>query len=186
MANWINELKFDDKGLIPAVVQNKDTKEVLMVAYMNAQTLAQTVETKKATFWSRSRNEVWVKGATSGNYMYVDEIRVDCDGDCLVVFVTPAGAACHTGNRSCFYCGRSSACQHKICFSGMAERAFEIIGNFIAFINISAYRACPCAFFCLCHRLGFNITLVKTISTGCIFRKYLSIGKLTNKECVAT
>ena len=103
MANWINELKFDDKGLIPAVVQNKDTKEVLMVAYMNAQTLAQTVETKKATFWSRSRNEVWVKGETSGNYMYVDEIRVDCDGDCLVVFVTPAGAACHTGNRSCFY-----------------------------------------------------------------------------------
>ena len=103
MANWIDELKFDEKGLIPAVVQNKDTREVLMVAYMNADTVKQTVETGKATFWSRSRNEVWVKGATSGNFMYVDKILVDCDADCLVVLVSPAGAACHTGNRSCFY-----------------------------------------------------------------------------------
>ena len=103
MANWINELKFDEKGLIPAVVQNKDTREVLMVAYMNADTVKQTVETGKATFWSRSRNEVWVKGATSGNFMFVDKILADCDADCLVVLVSPAGAACHTGNRSCFY-----------------------------------------------------------------------------------
>ena len=102
---FINELKFDANGLIPAVVQNKDTKEVLMVAYMNADTVKQTIETGRATFWSRSRQEVWVKGATSGNYMYVDEIRVDCDGDCLVVLASPAGAACHTGNRSCFYRG---------------------------------------------------------------------------------
>lgn len=101
--NWIKELKFDDKGLISAVVQNKDTKEVLMVAYMNEDTVKKTYETGKATFWSRSRNEEWVKGETSGNYMYVEEIRVDCDADCLVVLVSPAGAACHTGNRSCFY-----------------------------------------------------------------------------------
>lgn len=100
---FIDELKFDANGLIPSVVQNKDTKEVLMVAYMNADTVKQTLETGRATFWSRSRQEVWVKGATSGNYMYVQELRVDCDGDCLVALVNPAGAACHTGNRSCFY-----------------------------------------------------------------------------------
>lgn len=100
---FIDELKFDSNGLIPAVVQNKETKEVLMVAYMNADTIRQTLETGRATFWSRSRQEVWVKGETSGHYMYVDEVRVDCDGDCLVLLSNPAGAACHTGNRSCFY-----------------------------------------------------------------------------------
>lgn len=100
---FIDELKFDANGLIPAVVQNKDTKEVLMVAYMNADTIKQTLETGRATFWSRSRQEVWVKGATSGNFMHVSELRADCDGDCLIALVSPAGAACHTGNRSCFY-----------------------------------------------------------------------------------
>lgn len=100
---FINELKFNAHGLIPAVVQNIETKEVLMVAYMNADTLKQTIETGRATFWSRSRKEVWVKGDTSGNYMYVKEIRVDCDADCLVLLVNPAGPACHTGNRSCFF-----------------------------------------------------------------------------------
>ena len=101
--SFINELKFDEKGLIPAIVQNIDTKEILMVAYMNADTLQKTLETGRATFWSRSRQEIWEKGATSGDYMYVKEIRVDCDGDCLVLLSEPAGAACHTGNRSCFY-----------------------------------------------------------------------------------
>lgn len=100
---FINELKFNAHGLIPAVVQNIETKEVLMVAYMNADTLKQTLETGRATFWSRSRKEVWVKGTTSGNYMYVKEVRVDCDADCLVLLVNPAGPACHTGNRSCFF-----------------------------------------------------------------------------------
>ena len=100
---FIEDLKFDAKGLVPAVVQNKSTKEVLMVAYMNADTIKQTIETGRATFWSRSRQEVWVKGATSGNYMYIDEMRVDCDGDCLVLMANPAGPACHTGNRTCFY-----------------------------------------------------------------------------------
>ncbi len=103
MENILKELKFDEKGLIPAVVQDAATKEVLMVAYMNAETLKMTLETRKATFFSRSRNEVWVKGETSGNYMNVSEIRVDCDGDCLVVLASPDGPACHTGNRSCFF-----------------------------------------------------------------------------------
>ena len=103
MEKWIEELKFDEKGLIPAVVQNRTTKEVLMVAYMNKDAAEQTVKTGKATFWSRSRNKLGVKGENSGNFMYVKDIRVDCDADCLLVEVDPAGAACHTGNRSCFY-----------------------------------------------------------------------------------
>ena len=103
MEEIINTLKFDASGLIPAVVQNIETDEVLMVAYMNADTIKQTMETGRATFWSRSRQEVWVKGDTSGNYMYVKEVRVDCDCDCLVLLVNPAGPACHTGNRTCFF-----------------------------------------------------------------------------------
>ena len=97
------ELKFDEKGLITAVVQDYLTKEILMTAYMNEETLKQTIETGRATFWSRSRQEVWVKGETSGNYLNVVEIRVDCDGDCLVVIAKADGPACHTGNRTCFY-----------------------------------------------------------------------------------
>ncbi len=103
MEEIISTLKFDASGLIPAVVQNIETNEVLMVAYMNANTIKQTMETGRATFWSRSRQEVWVKGDTSGNYMYVKEVRVDCDCDCLVLLVNPAGPACHTGNRTCFF-----------------------------------------------------------------------------------
>lgn len=103
MEEFINTLKFDANGLIPAVVQNVETNEVLMLAYMNGDTIKQTLETGRATFWSRSRQEVWVKGNTSGNYMYVKEIRVDCDCDSLVLLVNPAGPACHTGNRTCFY-----------------------------------------------------------------------------------
>ena len=103
MEEIINILKFDSRGLIPAVVQNIETSEVLMVAYMNADTIRKTAETGRATFWSRSRAEEWVKGETSGNYMYVREIRVDCDCDCLILLVNPAGPACHTGNRSCFF-----------------------------------------------------------------------------------
>ncbi len=103
MDEFISMLKFDASGLIPAVVQNVNTGEALMVAYMNADTIKETVSTGRATFWSRSRQERWVKGETSGNFMYVKEIRVDCDCDCLVLLVNPAGPACHTGNRSCFF-----------------------------------------------------------------------------------
>ena len=99
----MENIKFDEKGLIPAVVQDATTNEVLMVAYMNEESLELSKKTKRATFWSRSRNELWEKGKTSGNFMYIKEIRVDCDADCLLVLVEPAGAACHTGKRTCFY-----------------------------------------------------------------------------------
>ncbi|MFP4393914.1 MAG: phosphoribosyl-AMP cyclohydrolase [Anaerolineales bacterium] len=97
------ELKFDGRGLIPAVVQDAATGEVLMVAWMNAESLRLTQETGETHFWSRSRQELWHKGATSGNTQRVREIWVDCDADTLLVKVDPAGPACHTGQRSCFF-----------------------------------------------------------------------------------
>ena len=97
------ELKFDERGLIPAVVQDAETREVLMVAWMNAEALRLTRETGEAHFWSRSRQTLWHKGATSGNVQRVREVRVDCDADTLLLLVDPAGPACHTGNISCFY-----------------------------------------------------------------------------------
>jgi len=97
------ELKFDDRGLLTAVVQDATTNEVLMVAWMNAEALRLTQETNEAWFSSRSRNELWRKGATSGNTMRVRELRADCDGDTLLIKVDPAGPVCHTGERSCFY-----------------------------------------------------------------------------------
>ena len=98
-----DEIKYDSYGLVPAIVQDAETKEVLMLAYMNAESLRLTMETGETWFWSRSRSELWHKGATSGNIQTVVEIRVDCDADTLLVMVNPAGAACHTGERSCFY-----------------------------------------------------------------------------------
>lgn len=97
------ELKWDDKGLLPAVVQDSATGAVLMVAWMNAEALARTQASGQAWFWSRSRGELWHKGATSGNVMAVENIRVDCDGDTLLLKVQPAGPACHTGHATCFY-----------------------------------------------------------------------------------
>lgn len=100
----IGDLKYDEKGLIPAVVQQAGTGEVLMVAYMNAESLAQTVETGYTWFWSRSRQKYWQKGESSGHVQKVREIRYDCDADTLLVTVDQAGSgACHTGERSCFY-----------------------------------------------------------------------------------
>jgi len=96
-------LKFDDRGLIPAIVPDNTTGEVLMFAFMNAESLKRTVESGQAWFWSRSRQELWQKGATSGNTLAVREIRKDCDEDALLLKVDPAGPACHTGERSCFY-----------------------------------------------------------------------------------
>ena len=95
--------KFDDRGLITAVVQDATTNEVLMVAWLNAEALSLTRQTGEAWFWSRSRDELWHKGATSGNTMKVRELRLDCDGDTLLLKVDPAGPACHTGERSCFF-----------------------------------------------------------------------------------
>ncbi|HEY0603280.1 MAG TPA: bifunctional phosphoribosyl-AMP cyclohydrolase/phosphoribosyl-ATP diphosphatase HisIE [Herpetosiphonaceae bacterium] len=96
-------LKFDDQGLIPAIVQHARSGEVLMLGYMNEEALAQTQESGLVTFWSRSRNELWQKGATSGNVLRLIELRQDCDGDALLVLAEPAGPTCHTGSRSCFF-----------------------------------------------------------------------------------
>ncbi len=101
--NIVKELKFDDKGLITAVVQHYITGKVLMVAYMNEEAVCKTIESGKATFFSRSRNKLWLKGETSGNFMNVKEILVDCDADCLIIKADPEGAACHTGNETCFF-----------------------------------------------------------------------------------
>ena len=98
----IDELKFDEKGLIPAIVQDFYTKKVLTLAYMNKESLAITLEKKKTCFFSRSRNELWLKGETSGNYQNVVSITADCDKDALVVEVIKDGPACHTGTDSCF------------------------------------------------------------------------------------
>lgn len=97
------KLKFDDQGLVPAVVQDTDTGKVLMLAYMNELSLQRTVETGYTWFWSRSRQELWNKGATSGNVQKVVDIKYDCDGDSLLVQVKQTGVACHTGEYSCFH-----------------------------------------------------------------------------------
>lgn len=99
----MNVLQFDVNGLIPVVVQDAQTDQVLMVAWMNAQALELTRQTGEAHFWSRSRRTLWRKGETSGNVMKVREMRVDCDLDTLLLRVDPAGPACHTGEQSCFY-----------------------------------------------------------------------------------
>jgi len=98
-----NEIKYDVNGLVPAIVQDAETKDVLMMAYMNAEALRMTLETGETVFWSRSRSELWHKGATSGNIQKVVEIKLDCDADTLLILIHPAGPACHTGKRSCFY-----------------------------------------------------------------------------------
>ena len=95
-------LKRSAEGLVPAVVQQHDTGEVLMLGWMDDEALARTIATRRATYWSRSRQEYWVKGETSGNRQHVREVRLDCDGDTLLVKVDQEGAACHTGDRTCF------------------------------------------------------------------------------------
>lgn len=99
----VEALLKDPAALIPAIVQDVTNNEVLMLAYMNAESLALTLSTGKATYWSRSRNELWIKGATSGHYQDVHSVALDCDGDALLLKVTQTGAACHTGDRTCFH-----------------------------------------------------------------------------------
>lgn len=95
--------KFDNSGLVAAIAQDAETGEVLMLAWMNAEALARTLETRRATYWSRSRGEIWVKGETSGHTQDVIEVRVDCDQDAVLLKVRQTGGACHTGRESCFY-----------------------------------------------------------------------------------
>ena len=99
----VEALLKDPAALIPAVVQDISSNEVLMLAYMNSESLALTLSTGKATYWSRSRNELWVKGATSGHFQEVHSIFLDCDGDALLLKVIQTGVACHTGDRTCFH-----------------------------------------------------------------------------------
>jgi phosphoribosyl-AMP cyclohydrolase len=103
MMNELMFLEWDSDGLIPAIVQDFQTREVLMLAWMNSESLQKTRDTGETWFWSRSRQELWHKGTTSGNTQKVVEIRYDCDGDTLLVLVNLAGPACHTGAQSCFY-----------------------------------------------------------------------------------
>jgi len=99
----VQALLKDPAALIPAIVQEISSNEVLMLAYMNAESLALTLSTGKATYWSRSRNELWVKGATSGHFQEVHSVSLDCDGDAILLKVTQTGVACHTGDRTCFH-----------------------------------------------------------------------------------
>ena len=103
MAPDPDAIRFDDQGLVPCVSQDAGTGEVLMLAYMNVEALRLTLETREMHFWSRSRSEIWRKGADSGNVQHLRQLRYDCDGDALVALVEPGGPACHTGERTCFY-----------------------------------------------------------------------------------
>jgi phosphoribosyl-AMP cyclohydrolase len=97
------QLKFDDKGLIPAIAQDNETGEVLMMAWMNLEAVEKTLETRRVTYWSRSRQSFWIKGETSGHVQELVDFRFDCDKDCLLVLIRQTGAACHTNRRTCFY-----------------------------------------------------------------------------------
>ena len=103
MQEQLTKIKFNANGLIPAIVQDAQTNEVLMLAYMNAESLQLTLEKGETFFWSRSRSELWHKGGTSGNTQKVVEVLVDCDADTLLIRVQPRGPACHTGEQTCFY-----------------------------------------------------------------------------------
>ena len=99
----IDNIKYNKDGLIPAIVQHYETKEVLMLAYMNEESIKLTLETGKTWFYSRSRQKLWNKGESSGHFQFVKEIKIDCDRDTILVLVDQVGPACHTGNNSCFY-----------------------------------------------------------------------------------
>jgi phosphoribosyl-AMP cyclohydrolase len=99
----IAKIKWNDQGLVPAIAQDADTHEVLMMAWMNEEALRMTAATRKATYYSRSRQKLWIKGETSGNVQEIKALYVDCDADTLLIAVKPAGPACHTGEKTCFY-----------------------------------------------------------------------------------
>jgi phosphoribosyl-ATP pyrophosphohydrolase/phosphoribosyl-AMP cyclohydrolase len=122
------QLRFDDQGLIPAVLQNIEDGRILMVAYMNRESLDKTLESGEVHFWSRSRGELWHKGATSGNVMKAVAVRADCDGDCLLVQVRPEGPACHTGETTCFHNPLQIS-------PSKGEALFEILGELAEIIR---------------------------------------------------
>ena len=103
MSDWIDELKYDEKGLVPAIIQDIKSGDVLMLGYMNRESIRKMLMEKKTCFWSRSRQKFWIKGETSGNFQSIREIYYDCDRDTLLIKVEQKGVACHTGNWSCFF-----------------------------------------------------------------------------------
>ena len=121
----LDSVKFDEQGLIPVIVQDVLSGEVLMMAWANRDSLELTASTGDMTFWSRSRKELWRKGATSGNTMKLLELRADCDGDALLAIVEPSGPACHTGERSCFFNVLTDRCEGKGTFPGVLWRYLE-------------------------------------------------------------
>ncbi len=125
----LKNLKFDDKDLIPAIVQDVTSKEVLMMAYMNEESLKRTLETGQTWFWSRSRQELWNKGATSGHIQEVKSINYDCDGDTLLIEVDQIGVACHTGAKSCFFNDLYKADEDTGVGSNIIEKLYEIIAD---------------------------------------------------------
>ena len=112
--DWIDEVKFDANGLVPAIVEDAQTHEVLMMAYMNREALEKTLQTKRAHFYSRSRGRLWMKGESSGHIQQVRGVALDCDGDTILVSVEQVGGACHAGYRSCFFRKLSSEKEWKV------------------------------------------------------------------------
>ena len=113
--SFLETVKFDEKGLVPAIVQDHETGKVLMMAWMNLESLQLTLEKKRACYWSRSRKELWLKGESSGNMQVVHDILIDCDGDTLLLKVSQTGGACHAGYHSCFYRKATSDLSMEIC-----------------------------------------------------------------------
>ena len=132
-----SEILIDDKGVIPAIAQDAFTGRVLMIAYMNDEAIEKTVQTGQAWFYSRSRQEIWHKGETSGNFLDVRSIQMDCDGDALLLQVYPHGPACHTGNSSCFYQELSRIPEFSCHFS--RKTANKILEFSLAFLGLSNY-----------------------------------------------
>ncbi|WP_418791706.1 bifunctional phosphoribosyl-AMP cyclohydrolase/phosphoribosyl-ATP diphosphatase HisIE [Phosphitispora sp. TUW77] len=123
----INLLKFDAHGLIPAIIQDVNTNEVLMMAYMNKESLQKTLETGRTWFWSRSRQELWNKGATSGHYQEVKTISYDCDADSLLIRVLQTGAACHTGERTCFHNTIMAGEAEALASAGIIDEVYDVV-----------------------------------------------------------
>jgi phosphoribosyl-ATP pyrophosphohydrolase/phosphoribosyl-AMP cyclohydrolase len=122
-----NDLKFDDRGLVPTIVRDANTGAVLMLAYSNVQSLRATVETREAHYWSRSRRELWKKGATSGNVQRLRGMSVDCDGDALILDVEQTGNACHTGEYSCFFRALEGFPEAPPSFQGIVGELVQVI-----------------------------------------------------------
>ncbi len=131
----LENLKFDEQGLIPAIVQDARTRQVLTLAYMNAASIERTLATEETWFWSRSRSQLWHKGETSGNTQRVVALLVDCDGDALTMLVVPNGPACHTGAQSCFHNEIESAIPFEVCPATGPANLAEVLNDLYALIE---------------------------------------------------